>query len=586
MKTGFPNGFVEDVRNAGDIVRVVSDYVPLRPSGARLKGLCPFHQEKTPSFSVDPTNQLFYCFGCQTGGDLFAFVQLYEKVNFPEAVEMLARRWGIPLPESGSRKDDDPRERVLELNHLAVRFWRAQLEDPQIGRRGRDYLERRGIDVPTAERLGIGLAPDGWTGLMDHLTRQRAGAPEDWQRAGLVVARRTGEGFYDRFRDRLIFPIRDAQGRPIAFGGRALGDAEPKYLNSPETPVYTKGDHLYGLDLAREAIRREGRAIVVEGYLDLAALVQAGFSHVVASLGTSFTPAQARLLQRFTERIVFSYDGDSAGAQATERSLGLLLEHGFDVRIVELPAGSDPDDYIAREGGAAYARLLSEAPHYVEFLIRREAAARDLTRIDERAAAANVVLPHIARLGNAIERGGWAARLADTLGIEDSLVLQELSAAVRAGRPTFRTRPAGLARPPGDAEIRLVWLLIASDEARTECLEKLEDADLEGSRIKTVVAEILALVRAGEAVDAQRVLDRLDDDVERELFTRIAFLDQPAAGPTVEDCLSAFRRQRLKREKRVLTKEIGALDASRSTDEIDRHLLRLQELARQRDALS
>jgi len=584
----YPPAFVEAVRGAADIVRVVSDYVPLKSAGTRLKGLCPFHQEKTPSFSVDPRNNLFYCFGCQTGGDLFKFVMLYERLSFPEALEMLAQRFGVPVPVRPGRDADAETlvDRQLRLLGAAATWFRSSLAR-ETGRRCREYLERRGIQSETVERLSLGYAPEGWDGVLHHL--QSAGfKPEEIGRAGLVVPRKSGDGFYDRFRDRLMFPIRDVHGRTIAFGGRAIGDAEPKYINSPETPTYTKGDHLYGLDRARDAIRREGFAIVVEGYLDLAALVQAGTEPVVASLGTAFTPAQARLLGRYTERVIVCYDGDTAGAKATTRSLDLLLERGLEVRVVELPGSMDPDEFVRTHGGAAYEDLVRRAPDYLEFLVRLETRTRDLSRLEEKVAAVNAVLPHVAKLSSAVERAGWAGRLADAVGVDDDVVLQELRAVARSGQERVRTRPEAQ-REPRWNEARLVCLLLRSEDERTRLAADPDPIEIEGSIVAPLVATVLRLERDGHAVDLPSVLEELSSDEDRELLTRIAFRDEPEDGPGVADCLCAFRREALAREEKAVIRRLGRLQADSTaaadTAETDRWLEHVQALARERDTL-
>jgi len=403
-----------------------------------------------------------------------------------------------------------------------------------------------------------------------------------------VQARRSGSGQYDRFRNRLIFPIRDLSGRTIAFGGRALGDSEVKYINSPETPAYTKGEHLYGLDLAARAIRREDVVIVVEGYMDLAALVQAGFENVVASLGTAFTPAQARRLARYTERVVFSYDGDSAGAAATARSLDLLLEKGFNVRAVDLPSGVDPDDYIRQKGAKAYGQLLHDAPEYLEFLIRREARSRDLNRIEEKIAAVNAVLPHVSRLGSAIARNSWAGRLADALRIEDDLVLQELRTVTKAAQKAIRHRPGSSSRLPREAEARMVNLLLSSEQERGRWANELDPEDLTETAVAPIVDTILRLTREGGRVDHPAVLAALPNEAERDLLRRIAFRDEPEAGPTVEDCLWTCRRERLQRRGREVATEIDRLQKAAGSPKdpsLDERLAELQRLARQRDEL-
>jgi DNA primase len=571
--------FVETVRGAGDIVRVVSDYVPLRASGSRFKGLCPFHQEKTPSFSVDPSAQLFYCFGCQTGGDLFKFVMLYEKVGFRDAVEMLARRFGVPLPSAGPR--DSGQARIHEALRVAEAFYRERLEGPS-GRACRDYLERRGVGPEIVDKLGLGHAPDSWDALRDHLASRRF-TPQEMLSAGLVIARKDGSGHYDRFRDRLIFPIRDLSGRTIAFGGRALGDAEPKYLNSPETQAYTKGSHLYGLDLAKEAVRREGFAIVVEGYLDLAAVVQAGFPNAVASLGTALTPGQAQLLSRYANRVLVSYDGDAAGSKATVRSLDLLLDRGFGVSVVELPDKLDPDEFIRRDGAEAFGRLVASAPGYLDYVVRREAAGRDLGRPEERVAALNAVLPHLCRLKSAVERASWAGRLADALRIEDGLVLQELGAALRSGKPGIRHRVLE-GEAPREVESRLVSLMLRHEEGRARAIHEIEPGDVEGTRVERIVRAILSLADEGKGVDYPTVFSVLEIDEDRDLLTRIAFREEPQGGiEELVDCVRSLRRQRLMRERRELQRQIQtAVDPGA----IDTLLNRTQRLAQQIDALT
>lgn len=572
--------FVETVRSAADIVPVISDYVPLKPAGTRLKGLCPFHQEKTPSFSVDPSNQLFYCFGCQTGGDVFKFVMLYEKVGFREALEGLAKRYGVPIPER--RPVDRRQERALGINEEADAFYRGFLAD-EGGSACRVYLAERGLDDATIEQLGLGCAPDRWDGLRTHLLAKRYSEKELLE-AGLVLERRDGRGSYDRFRNRLIFPIRDLQGRVIAFGGRILGDGEPKYLNSPESPTYTKGNHLYGLDLARDAIRREGYAILVEGYLDLAALTMAGFGNVVAALGTALTPVQVQLLARFTERVVVAFDGDAAGARATLRSLDLMLERGFDVRVVELGEGMDPDDCIRSQGADEFRRRVDEAPGYLEFLIRREARGRDLEQTGEQVAAVNAVLPHVARLGNAIERASWAGRLADALRIDDRLVLQELESSLRGGRTGLRQRIEREEGPIREVEARLVSLMLTDPEGRRRAVEELTPDDLHGTRVAGIVRTILEVDADAGEVDYQHVFAALERDGDKDLLTRIAFREEPAGTvQEVEDCLRSLRRQRLVRERRRIQSELRSVADPGAVDDL---LLRTQELARQIDLLS
>ena len=608
MATSFSKDFIESVRDAGDIVRLVADYVPLKGAGLRMKGLCPFHQEKTPSFSVDAERQLFYCFGCQAGGDIFKFVQLYENIGFGDAVRRLAEQFGVPLPVEGDRSPakEDPSKQVLELNDATRVFFEKMLTDSEAGKTCREYLASRGLSEQTIERLSIGCAPDSWDSLSTHLKTKRA-RPQQLIVAGLALARKSGVGEYDRFRNRLMFPIRDVYGRTVAFGGRTLGDDVAKYMNSPETPAYTKGDHLYGLDAGREAIRREGFAVVVEGYMDLAALVQAGFENVVATLGTAFTEKQARLLARFTQRVTLSYDGDSAGAQATERSVGLLQERGFKVSVVPLPEGQDPDDFLRSEGAEVYGRLLRRAPDWIQFIVEREAKRRDLEQPEAKTEVLEAVLPHVMRLPTAVERADWTGRVADWLGVEDRYVRQELELAVDEQRSQLRRRAPG--RPEGmrtqvtseqvaEVERRLLYLCLKGTDARDAVRENFDEYGLRQLRIRPLLEAILECDGRGRAIDATAVLEQLSEESDQTLFTRLALADEPEEGSDISDCLWTLKRTHLADQSRKETRRLqrvqrhgedaasGEEQAVSQTEGVDDMLRRVQELARQRDVLT
>ncbi|HXH28176.1 MAG TPA: DNA primase, partial [Candidatus Polarisedimenticolia bacterium] len=423
---------VEKVRTAADLREIVSEYLPLKKSGARYRALCPFHQEKSPSFYVDADKQLFYCFGCGVGGDVFKFLMLYEKLEFPEVLRRLAGRFGIEIP-AGRTAQDGERQKVLAANRLALGYFREQLARPA-GDRARRYLEGRGITAETIERFAIGYAPDGWTGLKSHLARglkaSEAGESQGVL-AGLLARKEESGRTYDRFRDRVMFPILNVADEPIGFGGRVLGGGEPKYLNSPETPAFSKGDNLYGLPFAREAIRREGFAILVEGYMDVIALHQAGVPLAVGTLGTGFTAGHVRLLKRYTDRVVVNFDPDAAGRAAARRSLDVLLEHGFEVQVVTLPQGRDPDLFVREQGAEAYRRRIGDATPYIEFLARDAAARIGVETPRGKIAALNEVLPFLARIDHPVRRAGHIEMLSTVLGIEDRIVLQELRDAVR-----------------------------------------------------------------------------------------------------------------------------------------------------------
>jgi DNA primase len=356
--------FIDDLKDRADLVRMIEPYAPLKKKGANWMACCPFHQEKTPSFSVNPAKGFYKCFGCGKGGNAFTFLMEMEGLNFPEAVQRVAEMMGVPLPEpiddkqyekSKKRKEEKKHlsEQVIELNKIALDFWETEFKGKsKKAKAAREYLEQRGITEEIITQFRIGYAPDAWDSLLNHL--KETGADEKLiEQSGLVSVNEEKERVFDRFRNRIMFPVLDVNGNPVAFGARAMGDDQPKYLNSPETPAYVKGQHLYGLFQSKEAIRQKKFAILVEGYLDLIALYQFGITNVAASLGTAFTPEQSKLLSRFTKRVVINYDGDTAGIKAARRAIEELLPQDFDIKVLVLPDGQDPDDFVRANGTEA-----------------------------------------------------------------------------------------------------------------------------------------------------------------------------------------------------------------------------------------
>src|SRR2546423_3876840 len=393
----YPQTFIDDLRRQADIVRVVGDYVTLKKKGANWMACCPFHQEKTPSFSVNPSKNIFYCFGCGKGGSVFNFVMELEGVSFPESVRVVAEKAGVALPVmvddkkfEARRKDADE---VIELNGWALEFWERQLaEENAEARAAREYVEGRGISEETRRAFRLGFAPNSWDALGRYLKPQGATIGQI-ERSGLVVKKDAG-GYYDRFRGRLIFPVMDAQGRPVAFGARAMraGD-EPKYLNSPETAAYTKGRHLFGLNASRDEIRRKKFAILVEGYLDLIIPFQHGVRNVVASLGTALTAEQSKLLGRFARKVVVHYDGDRAGVNAAKRAIEGLFPEGFQVKVLVLPDGADPDEFVRARGVEEYNQKRGQAVPHIQFVLEKALGGRNLRDPPLQAGAGREALP-------------------------------------------------------------------------------------------------------------------------------------------------------------------------------------------------
>jgi DNA primase len=470
---------VERVRAASDVVAVVSQYVSLRKVGRSWKGLCPFHQEKTPSFTVSPERQTFHCFGCGKGGDVFGFVEEAEKVEFGDALRLLAERAGIQLPTH--RAAPESSEALYEACREAADFYRRSLQDAVTGRRARDFLKRRGIEGETEERFGLGYAPGGWDALSGRLAGR---FPEALLvRAGLAIERDGRRGLYDRFRDRLVVPLRQATGRVVGFGGRTMADEEPKYLNSPETPVYRKGRFLFGLGEAREALRQSGEAILVEGYFDVLGLAQAGFPDAVAAAGTALTPEQAALLARYVSRVCVVFDGDSAGAAATVRALAPLLSAGLEVRAGRLPAGEDPDSLVQKNGAAAFAAVREAAESPAGYLCRSAdegaaghgravAAVVELARsLDDLGRREALLMEADRRLGVGVER---LRRAAEREAARLRSVVTEPAGGAGAGAPP----PSG-ARPSGPVpfvEQSLLALLVSAPALAAQAHERIPEA--------------------------------------------------------------------------------------------------------------
>ncbi|MEZ5319973.1 MAG: DNA primase, partial [Vicinamibacterales bacterium] len=478
----FPQHFLDDLKAQTDIVQVVGEVVSLRKTGGTFKGLCPFHEERTPSFNVNPDRGIFKCFGCGLGGDVLKFVELQQKLTFPEAVRYLAQRNGIQVPEPDSspeaRAAAAAREGLIKVHELAAEYYRGQLDTPAGSRAARE-LEGRGIRPETIAAFGYGYAPAGGRDtLHTFLSGQKVPAAVQIQ-SGLVVERDGGR-VADRFRNRLMIPIARETGAIVAFGGRALEPGQvPKYLNSPETPIYSKGRTLYGLDVTKAAIRKHNYCVLVEGYFDLAQVWQAGVQPVVASCGTALTPAQARTLKRFTSKVVLSFDPDSAGQGAAARSSELLVAEGFQVNVAILPEGADPDALIQRSGGQAYVERLKGSRPYLEFLLDRAARRLDPARPDSRKRFLDEMLAVAATIPDAAARDQFADRLAHKARITEGVVRDEIRKAA-AQRKTVAPAIAVPARVEiKPAEQGLLWSLAHRPVEGLAAVAQLEDEDLE-----------------------------------------------------------------------------------------------------------
>jgi DNA primase len=555
----FPQAFIDDLRARADIVQVVQDYVPLKKSGATWKGLCPFHGEKTPSFHVNPDKGFFYCFGCQAGGNVFKFVELQEKVGFQDAVRLLAHKFGMTVPEADGRDESDgvERETLLKIHEAATARFREQLASAA-GARARQQLAARGITRETIDRLGLGYATATREGLTAWLQRQGFELPV-LLKSGLVLQREDAQAI-DRFRGRLMIPISRDSGTVVAFGGRAMeADQQPKYLNSPETPIYSKGRTLYGLNVTKADIRRVGYAVLVEGYFDFAQALQAGVLAVVASCGTALTPQQAALLRRFAGKVVLSYDPDAAGQGAAERSSLLLVQEGFLVNVALLPPGDDPDGFIRKQGAAAYMDRLKASRPYVEYLIDRAAQGKDFGIDDVRREFLNRMLPIAAQIPDAAGRDQFADRLAHKARVTEDVVRAEIRKAAVERRTTLTARELpsfGQIRP---AERGLIWALFHDDDGAREALGRLNGEDFDTLLTRRILELAQGLHESGSDDVPSALLARLNTEETRLVASVAAETTCPA--PAAESA-DELRLLRYERERAALQREIEQLQSS------------------------
>jgi DNA primase len=574
----FPESFLADLRLQADIVQVVQEVVSLRRVGGRYVGLCPFHNEKSPSFGVDREKGVFHCFGCGVGGNVFKFVELHERLSFPEAVRALARKFGVAIPE-GSDTGYDPsadaeRESLITLHEVAAKFYRDVLAS-DAGRRGRELLDRRGLDPQIVESLGFGFAPPGRDALLSHL-RGKGASPKLAVKAGLVADR---EGrLSDRFWNRLMIPICRESGPVVAFGGRAMeADQVPKYLNSPETPIYSKGRTLYGLNVTKKAIGQQLRAVLVEGYFDFAMALQGGVTAVAATCGTALTQQQAQLLHRFAKKIVLSFDPDAAGQGAAVKSCDLLVREGFEVNVALLPAGRDPDLVVREEGGEAYQAMVDGALPYLDFLVDRATKQHDTATPAGRLAFLNQMLAVAASIPEAAARDQFADRLSLRAGISEDVVRQEIRKAAVARKTTApEVKPVSRVQLT-PAERDLLAQLLATPADAADAILELEPADLVGLPSRSLVEAAQALARDERSEGrsgtlASRLLSELAEGDVAFLTGLSAQVAKPAP---VADCIRAIKDRRAGRDRQEIQRQI---DESQQTGGAGGGDVRMNEL--------
>ena len=583
--------FIDDLKDRADLVRIIEPYArDLKKKGANWMACCPFHQEKTPSFSVNPQKGFYKCFGCGKGGNAYTFLMEMEGLNFPEAIQRVAEMAGVPLPEpiddgqyqqNKKRKEEKKQlsEQVIELNTIALEFWEAELQSKdKKAKAAREYLDQRGISEEVQKQFRIGFSPDSWQALHDHLLEK--GADEKIiEQSGLVSVNEEKDRVFDRFRGRIMFPVLDVNGSPIAFGARAMGDDQPKYLNSPETPAYVKGQHLYGLFQSKEAIRQKKFAILVEGYLDLIALAQFGITNTSASLGTAFTPEQSKLLSRFTKRVVINYDGDSAGVKAAFRAIEHLLPQDLDVKVLVLPDGKDPDDFIRANGVDAYNEQRGKAKTFLRFALETSVAGRKLKNAKQKAEAIEQFLPIVSAIRNNIQRRESFDQAMEFFHIEDAGLRRELWNNLKSsGTGELQTITQRVSRAARSkitiAERKLLELLVFDGDLRDIIVPQLEPSDYENLSTAEIFSAFIAAHEAGRSISPETLLEHIGDDetsldLAHKLLTGKPCRERDDAIDTVlheaENCVFSLRNMAINTRIMEISRE--AVIAEQSGDE-------------------
>lgn len=576
MQGKIPENILDDVLARVDIVEIISGYLPLKRSGRNFKACCPFHHEKTASFMVSSDRQIYHCFGCGESGNAFKFLMRYERMDFPEAVETLARKAGVSLPknESSEHKTTGLSTQLFKINELAAGFYANNLDSPA-GSEAKDYLLKRGVKHEVISALKLGFALDKWDGLINFL-RSKGVSLGLLEKAGLVISKESG-GYYDRFRNRIIFPIFDLKGRVLAFGGRVLDNSLPKYLNSPETPVYIKGKNLYGFNLAKDRIRESDSVVIVEGYLDFLLPFQEGVGNIVASLGTALTTEQVRFLKRYTRNAVMIYDGDTAGELATLRSLDIFIEEEMDAKVVSLPKGFDPDLFVRKYGAGALGDQIAKAQSIFDYKLAILQERFNIKEIEGIAKVSSAMLETIMKFKNAVLKSEYIKKLAQKLNIKEEALLQEANK-LNPQKSLSKKEPQAIARNSdvNPTEKLLMSLMLEEASLINRLKSSLEPKDFQDERISRIVSIMFNLTEQGKPVETQVLMNRIGDDIS-ELVCESAFLFQDTSEShrekVFEDCINRIKERKLKLQRQRLHEQIKNAQAFGN----DEHLLRLTE---------
>lgn len=595
----FSDEFIQRVRDGSDLVGIVGEYVQLKRRGRNFIGLCPFHNEKTPSFNVSPDTQLYHCFGCGAGGNVFNFVMEIERLSFGETVRKLAEKAGLPIEETElspvERQQQERLQRLLAACDLATKYYHYLLGKGSEAELARVYLQKRQVAPQAIKAFALGYAKPDWDDLVQLLV-SRGFTEDELSRTGLVLPRRNKGGYYDRFRNRLIFPIKDGQGRTVAFGARLLAGDGPKYLNSAETDLFKKGSQLYGLDLAKAALRQGEPAIITEGYMDVITLHSAGFTSAVASLGTALTEGQVRLLSRFTSRVLIAYDGDSAGTAATWRGLELISRYGLDVKVIDLPPQEDPDSLVRTQGVEAFQEAIANAVPLIDYKLDRTLVRFDLRETNGRVKAARAVLPILAEISGAVAQEAYLEQVARKIGISIGSLKKELLQYQRRLRsrnssnrnilPESRNNIINLdnkgssgLRPVSDggslAEITILKLLFSRPELISDFLAADGLRYITNSAIRQILLALIETASSDQPLDPAVLIDRLEEPEVKNIFAELNFSeDLLGCVENPHDCMVKLRTHYFQEELRDLIQNLVNIRSSGQVSDVNNLLLK------------
>ncbi len=583
----YDDRIVEQVQSLNDIVEVISGFIPLRRAGRSFKALCPFHQEKTPSFIVNAERQVFHCFGCGVGGDVFSFLMKYENLTFPEALRQLAERVHVTLPQNtAGREENSIAGKLFEINEAASQYYRNNFQDREAGRIAREYLEKRGFDLAALEDFGVGFALADWRGLFDHLSR-RGFQEELMLKSGLVLRAAQGN-FYDLLRGRVIFPIRNVQGKTVAFGGRIMTHELPKYINSPETEIFRKRREFYGLNVAKRFVSDENsRMFVVEGYLDQIRMVLGGFRNTVATLGTALTEDHVRILKRYVSEAVLVYDGDKAGEAASLRGLEIFLQEGLLVKLLSLPSGKDPDQLIREDGTAVFEKLAANAQDIFDFKLA--SLLKKYNRNDSLGLLriTSEFLETFAHIRNEVLLDQYINRLSVVLGVQAESIRRELEKLKAKLTPQNEKREiAGLepaVKSRGGAEqdeFALLSVLLTDPALIEKVAEELDPSEFLDEGARQVFSLMVEISRSGEKISLAAILKKIQDEHLKSCLLEASFfdLDELARLKAIDDCIRSIRQKHFRKKKSELQIRIKAAESRGMEGEVDQLMKEIQSL--------